>query len=250
MRDAHVVRPFPGPIILTGHDRRASTPARRARRLRPRRALASGSTSTGASTSGGCRSTAAGERDRAWAGAADRLHPRPGGLLGELAGATAALRPRASCHRDGPARLRALADARREDLDLRLRRASSTSCSTRSASSAPRWSATRWAASSARAGHPLPRPASSGWCSSARRASRSSTSATSLCSRARRGSRTSWSPAPAGWPRARTASPGARARGGRSCGSSPTGPSPARRADRRAGPWLGQARLRRPRSTR
>ena len=97
----------------------------------------------------------------------DRLRPRPGGRVGELAREPARLRGRPPRHRHGPARLRRLADARRADLDLRATRGWSRRCSSSSAwTPRPSW-ATRWAASSARSSRSASRPASSASCWSA-----------------------------------------------------------------------------------
>src|SRR3954449_9177532 len=59
------------------------------------------------------------QRDRARRGPADRVRPRPRGLVAELARAASRLRGRAPLRGLRPPRLRGLAPARRRDLDLR-----------------------------------------------------------------------------------------------------------------------------------
>ena len=79
---------------------------------------------------------------------AARVRPRAGGLLAELAREHPPLRPQPSRDRDRPARLRRVRAAARGHQHARATAASWTRSWARSASSAPRSSATRWAASS------------------------------------------------------------------------------------------------------
>ena len=111
--DAHVAAAGPTPDYPHG----ACATSPHACPTRPattvRRAARRGWTSTGASTSAGLRSTGGGSTSSTWApGPPRRLHPRPVGLVAELARAAAGLRPRAPRHRLRPAGLRRVRDAR------------------------------------------------------------------------------------------------------------------------------------------
>ena len=212
--DAHAAGPSVPRLSSCAHGGRASTPARRPRRLRCPRALALARRRVAPAPAVDDDRRAAGQRGRAGLGIAGRLHPRPVRLVAELARAAAGVRPRASRHRLRSAGLRRVRDAAGEDHDLRLR--------------ALRRGAARRARREQRRGrrqldgrlhrhrarHPLP---------PARRAPRARErrgpvdrvpAQRARALRALRARRPPRRPTAAGWPRGRTPSRAGRARGG------------------------------------
>ena len=152
--------------------------------------------------------------DRAGLRTADRLHPRPVGLVAELARAGAGVRPRAPRHRLRPARLRRLGDARARRSRSPATGASSTALLDELGVGSRRGGGQLdGRLHRHRAGDPLPRARRAAGARQRRgpvdRVPAQRARARACSAR----STTAWPPTAAGWPRARTRSRAARARG-------------------------------------